>query len=276
MGHGETQLSKRIKEGIEKCRFKLYKFLYTNWKPTRTFCMKRETADSLAFSIHYNILKYKDNNTFEFNHNTLEIIKYIFTVVVLRDHFKLPVKTVKINNVKVIQSQPSPILDIIIHNLGYYEFVKKYTETNSYFDNQQIILQITNILFTYFNADYDIKELMNRVGLNTPSAPPEEEKFLGHKRFNQKYDGYYIVQVKRNDDFDVLSVDKYNCTLQYEVITSYTKIRASVIMDNNLYVVFSPFQKKAYMYHVNKRGFRLIRCIYNPNYIGKIDDFNHE
>lgn len=26
----KTQLSKRIKEGIEKCRFKLYKFLYNN------------------------------------------------------------------------------------------------------------------------------------------------------------------------------------------------------------------------------------------------------
>ena len=91
----------------------------------------------------------------------------------------------------------------------------------------------------------------------------EETKFLGHKRFNEKYDGYYIVQVNRNDDFDILSVDKHNRTLQYEVITSYTKIRASVIMENNLYVVFSPFQKKAYMYHVNKRGFRFICCINN-------------
>ena len=101
MSHVKTQLSKRIKERIEKCRFKLYKFLYNNWKPTRTFCMKRKTANHLAFSIHYNILKYKDNNTFEFNHNTLEIIRYIFTGVILRQHFKITTQTIKINNAKV-------------------------------------------------------------------------------------------------------------------------------------------------------------------------------
>ena len=267
----KTQLSKRIKERIEKCRFKLYKFLYNNWKPTRTFCMKRETADHLAFSIHYNILKYKDNNTFEFNHNTLEIIRYIFTVVVLRKHFKLQVKTENINNVKVIKNNPSVILELVAQDLDKSKLVEMYTYKNSFHKLSKIILTISNILYNGLNQSYSfysIDEISGEKELTVVSPTiTVEEKFLGHKRFNEKYDGYYIVQVKRNDDFDVLSIDKYNCTLQYEVITSYTKIRASVIMDNNLYVVFSPFQKKAYMYHVNKRGFRFIRRIYNPNYV---------
>ena len=271
MRHGKTLLSKRIKERIEKCRFKLYKFLYNNWKPTRKFCMNRETADNLALDIHLNILRYKDNNTFEFNHNALDIIRYIFTVVILRQHFKIPTKTIKINNVKVIQNNPSVILESIVQDLDKSELVKNYTYRHTCEKLNNKISVISDILYYGLNQSrtfYSIDTTSNETELiNIPPHIEEEEKFLGHKRFNEKYDGYYIVQVKRNDDFDVLSVDKHNRTLQYEVITSYTKIRASVIMDNNLYVVFSPFQKKAYMYHVNKRGFRFIRRIYNPNYV---------
>lgn len=228
--------------------------------------MKKSTSICLAWQIHYSIRAYKDNNTLEFNYNTLEIIKYIFTTVVLRKHFKHQVKTKKINNKKVIQNNPSTILDLLANNLEKSGLVEKYTCSDTFPNIAKIVLILSNILYKGFNKNYSIDDLICEKE-STIQPVIEETKFLGHKRFNEKYDGYYIVQVKRNDDFDVLSVEKYNCTLQYEVITSYTKIRASVIMDNNLYVVFSPLQKKAYMYHVNKRGFRLIRRIYNPNYV---------
>ena len=228
--------------------------------------MKKSTSICLAWKIHYSIRAYKDNSTLEFNYNTLEIIKYIFTTVVLRKHFKHQVKTKKINNKKVIQNNPSTILDLLANNLEKSGLVEKYTCSDTFPNIAKIVLILSNILYKGFNKNYSIDDLICEKE-STIQPVIEETKFLGHKRFNEKYDGYYIVQVKRNDDFDVLSVEKYNCTLQYEVITSYTKIRTSVIIENNLYVVFSPLQKKAYMYHVNKRGFRLICRIYNPNYV---------
>ena len=94
--------------------------------------MKKSTSICLAWQIHYSIRAYKDNNTFEFNHNALEIIRYIFTAVVLRQHFKIPVKTAKINNVKVIQNNHSIILEKVVQDLDKSELVEIYTYDHNY------------------------------------------------------------------------------------------------------------------------------------------------
>jgi hypothetical protein len=113
--------------------------------------MKKSTSICLAWKIHYSIRAYKDNNTLEFNYNTLEIIKYIFTTVVLRKHFKHQVKTKKINNKKVIQNNPSTILDLLANNLEKSGLVEKYTCSDTFPNIAKIVLILSNILYKGFN-----------------------------------------------------------------------------------------------------------------------------
>ena len=215
----------------------------------------------LANKINKSILAYKRNNNFTFLHNKVEIFKYIFAATITRHYYKEKFKTKKINNVKTISELPSPILDILIHQLKNHNLIDMYNEEYSKINNFRNVWVISDYIFKYYNKNHSIDIRGVPFIYNNYAREIEEIRFLSKSRFNLFYNGWYIIPILKNDDFNISDYIRDN--IGTTIIRDSYDFDIKIINNKSIYLVFSPNRDYAYLYRRTKRGYHFIQRITN-------------
>ena len=240
------------------------------------------SAYKIAKQIYNACMAHKRNNGIEFSHN-INVIKYIASAIIVRNHFKTRFNTLKYNNVKVPQDQYHYSVNLFISEMDTKEYIKLLQSSfiNTIDNKRKIIYQITIHLIKTFTVRYIVDNyLYKTIGTDSeflaifgkekfyiqdlvPTLDLIEDSFIGTRKFNMRYDGYYITSV---DSCEILDFSTYesHCksSVNFMIKDHDPDWKPIPVTSGNLYLVFHPNSYTAYLYKQRKRGYKFIKCIY--------------
>ena len=240
------------------------------------------SAYKIAKQIYNACMAHKRNNGIEFSHN-INVIKYIASAIIVRNHFKTRFNTLKYNNVKVPQDQYHYSVNLFISEMDTKEYIKLLQSSfiNAIDNRRKIIYQITIHLIKTFTVRYIVDNyLYKTIGTDSeflaifgkekfyiqdlvPTLELIEDSFIGTRKFNVRYDNYYIVSVYPNK---VFNFDEYErlckSSINFIINDHNPDWKPIPVKSSNLYLVFHPNAHTAYLYKQRKRGYKFIKSIY--------------